>query len=73
MCVCHLVEQGDVEREAKAVGEVDLVGQSVAELAGGGGRVRQERFGGSIHECYRQHDGLLGFGGLRVQTLTLSD
>lgn len=60
-----LVKEGDVQREAEAVAQVDLVGQSVAELAGRGGRVGQQRFGGSVHEGYRQHDGLLGFGGLR--------
>lgn len=61
----HLVKEGDVQREAEAVAQVDLVSQSVAELAGCGGRVGQQRFGGSVHEGYRQHDGLLRFGGLR--------
>lgn len=61
----YLVEQGDVQREAEAVPQADLVCQSVAELAGGGGRVRQEGFRGAVHEGDRQHDGLLGLGGLK--------
>lgn len=53
MCVFHLVKQGDVQWEAKAISEVDLVRQSVAELAGSGGRVCQEGLGGAVHKRYR--------------------
>ncbi len=64
----NLVKQGDVQREAKAISQVDLVRQSVAELTGRGGGVRQESLGGAIHKRYWQHDGLLRFGGLRGKT-----
>ena len=62
----HLIKQGDVEREPEAVLERDLVGQRVAELLGCGCRVRQQRLSGPVHERHRQHDGLLGLGGLKV-------
>lgn len=61
----HLVKQGDVQREAKTISQVDLVCQSVAELTGCGGRVGQESLGGAVHKRHRQHDGLLRFSGLR--------
>lgn len=62
----YLIKQGNVEGEAKAVPERDLVSQCIAELLGRGCRVGQQRLGGSIHECHRQHDGLLGLGGLKM-------
>lgn len=62
----YLIEQGNVEGEPEAVLERDLVGQRVAELLGCGGRVCQQGLGGPIHECHRQHNGLLGLGGLKV-------
>lgn len=48
----HLVKQSDVQWEAKAISQVDLVCQSIAELTGGGGGVRQEGLGGAIHKRY---------------------
>ena len=62
----HLIKQGDVEGEPEAVLERDLVGQRIAELLGRSRRVRQQRLGGPVHERHRQHDGLLGLGGLKV-------
>ena len=62
--VPHLVEQGDVEREAEAVPQADLVRQCVAQLAGGGGGVSEQGLGGAVHEGDGAHDGLLGLGGL---------
>lgn len=55
----YLIEESDVQGEPEAICEVDFVCQSVAKLAGCGGRVRQESLGGSIHERDRQHDWLL--------------
>ena len=49
----YFVEQGDVQREPESIPQVDLVCQSVAELAGCGGRVCQESLSGSIHKRYR--------------------
>lgn len=62
----HLIKKGDVEGEPEAVLERNLVGQRIAQLPGGGRRVSQQGLGGPVHECHGQHDGLLGFGGLRV-------
>jgi len=75
MCVCvhaHLVKQCDVEREPEAVLQVDFVGQGVAELLGRGGGVRQQCFGGAVHERHRQHDGFLRLGGLDRGLRTLA-
>lgn len=67
----HLVKQGDVQREAEAISQVDLVCQSVAELAGCGGGVRQERLRGAVHKRHRKHDGLLRFSGLEAKKIRL--
>lgn len=61
----HLVKKSDVQGETKAIPKVDLVGQSVAELAGCGGGVSQKSLCGSVHEGHWKHDGLFGFCGLR--------
>lgn len=62
----HLIKQSDVQGEAEAIPQVDLVRQGVAKLAGCGGRVRQEGLRGAVHEGHRQHDGFLRLSGLRV-------
>lgn len=61
----HLVKKGDVQGETEAIPKVDLIGQSVAQLAGSGGRVGQKSLGGSIHERHWKHDGLFGLCGLK--------
>lgn len=62
----YLIKQGNVEGKPKAVLERDLVSQRIAELLSRGRRVCQQGFGGPVHECHGQHDGLLGLGGLKV-------
>lgn len=63
----YLIKQGNVEGKPKAVLERDLVSQRIAELLSRGRRVCQQGFGGPVHECHGQHDGLLGLGGLQFQ------
>lgn len=60
----HLLIHGDKEGEAKGVAELDLLGQRLADLPGGGRRVHRQAEGPTVRQSHRHHDRPLGLGRL---------
>lgn len=62
LCIAriYLFIQGDVERKAKLVGEVDFVGEQMADLFGCRCRVDGQADSTSVHQCHRDNYRLFG-------------
>lgn len=56
----YLFIQGDIERKAKLVYEVEFVGEQVADLFGRRSRVNGQAHSTSVHQRHRDNDWLFG-------------